>query len=251
MSALRAPRPPAAAWRALLAGALLQGPADGALEFLARYQLWLFGLLGLGALLSLVFFWLAYQRSERTPFGLEKDAARRRQNWALGTLSVLLVLGGVLFGLERYLIRLDGGGSAGTPAPEARPTEAATPTPILGGQPLVVDSSGCANPDVNLLKPGAGERIAGSYEIVGTASIPNFAFYKVEISSAATNGAWVTLAVGNVPRRAGPLGRFDTTPYAPGEYAFRLVATDNIGQAAPPCVIVVSLAPGVAPTVAP
>lgn len=250
MSASRAPRPPTAAWRNLVAGALLQGPAEGALEFLARYQLWLFGLLGLGALLSLVFFWLAYQRYERTPFGLEKDAARRRQNLALGALSLMLGLGGLIFGLERYFVP-GGGDAAGTPAPDARPTEAATPTPILGGQPLVVDSSGCENPDVNLLKPGNGERIAGSYEIVGTANIPNFAFYRVEISSAATNGAWVTLAVGNVPRSAGPLGRFDTSPYVPGEYAFRLVATDNVGQAAPPCVIVVSFAPGVAPTVAP
>lgn len=257
MSALPVPRPYAGAgrwlvawrWRGAAGLPLLQVPVDEALDFLARYQVWILGLVGLGALLSVIFFWLAYQRHERTPFGLEKDAARRRQNVALAALSLLLTLGAIVFGLDRYIVRREGG-AAGTLAPDARPTEAATPTPILGAQPLVVDSSGCDNPAVNLVKPGHGERIAGSYEIVGTANIPNFAFYKVEISSAATNGAWVTLAVGNVPKSADALGRFDTSPYEPGEYAFRLVATDNVGRAAPPCVIVVSFAPGVPPTAA-
>lgn len=219
---------------------------------LARYELWIYGVLGAAALFFLASFWSAYQHYERTPFGLEKDAARRRQNGALAALMSMLVLGGALFVFNRYLVfSLDA--AAATPGPgDARPTAAPTATLIRGGGPLVVDSSGCDNPGVTLLKPGPGERIAGSYEIVGTASIANFAFYKVEISGAATNGAWVTLAVGNVPQVEGPLGTFDTSPYQPGEYAFRLVVTNNVGEEAAPCVIAVTLAPGIeAPSPAP
>jgi hypothetical protein len=43
--------------------------------------------------------------------------------------------------------------------------------------------------------------------------------------------------------RDGVLASFDPRAYDPGEYAFRLVVTDNMGNAAPPCVIVVTLAP--------
>ncbi len=104
---------------------------------------------------------------------------------------------------------------------------------------VVVDSSGCQNPNVTLVKPTAGETLLGGYEVRGTANIPNFAFYKVEISGAATSGAWVTLVVGTVPQPGGVGGTGEPPPAQPGESAVRLVVTDPGGQPAPACVIVV------------
>lgn len=220
---------------------------DTALALLARYEAELYGLLGALALASLVFFWAAQRRLDQTPFGLEKDAARRRQNAALAAFVVIIAAGLAVFAFNRYALPAAGpAGVAGTPAPDATPLP--SPTPIQSGGPLVVDSSGCQNPAVTLTQPASGEKISGAYEIRGTANIPNFAFYKVEMSGAATSGAWVTLAVGNVPQVNSPLGSFDTAPYQSGEYAFRLVVTDNVGRAAPPCVIVVSLLGGVTPS---
>jgi hypothetical protein len=218
------------------------------LALVERYELWLYGLLGLLGLVYGRIAWAAAQRLDRTPFGLEKDDARRRLNGALVVLFGVVALGSSVFILNRYVAPSLTAASA-TPAPDERPTAIPTPTLIGSGVgPLVVDSSGCDQAAVALVRPQPGERITGSYEIVGTASLPNFAFYRVEISGAATNGAWVTLAVGNVPAVESPLGLFDTSPYAAGEYAFRLVVTDNVGQEAPPCVIVVNLSPGALPT---
>jgi hypothetical protein len=220
------------------------------LALLARWEAWIYGGLGVLASVCLIVFWAAYRRYERTPFGLERDAARRLQNAALAGLFALGLAGVAVFGLNRYADRSGGPLIAGTPAPAAASTPLPTPTPITSAGPLTVDSSGCENPEVTLIRPAPNQRLSGVVEVEGTANIPNFAFYQVEISGVATNGAWVTLAVGNLPKVQAVLGSFDTSPYQPGDYAFRLVVTDNVGRAAPPCVIVVSFAGG-APAPAP
>jgi hypothetical protein len=134
--------------------------------------------------------------------------------------------------------------------PTATPTPVPSATPILSGDRIVVDSSGCGGPGLKITKPESGENIAGAYEIRGTANLPNFAFYKVEISNASTSGTWVTVSVGREPKMDGSLGTFNTEPYPPGEYAFRLIVIDNMGRPSVPCVIVVSFGI-VAPTATP
>lgn len=217
---------------------------DAALALLARYELPLYGALVAVAAASLAVFWASQRQLSRTPFGLEKYALRRRQNLAAAGVFLALLGSLAVFGLNRYGVLAAPPEPAGTPAPAA--TALPTPTAIVKSGPLTVDSSGCRSEGVMLTQPASGETISGAYEMRGTASIPNFAFYKIEMSGAATSGAWVTLAVGNVPQIDAPLGTFDPAPYQPGTYALRLVVTDNVGQAAPPCVIVIALAGGAA-----
>jgi hypothetical protein len=212
------------------------------ISLIVQYERWVYGLLGLVALFYLRAVWAAYQRLEVTPFGLEKDAARRRLNASLAVLFAIAAFIAFIFTLDRYILPNLAAAQA-TPGPEQQPTAIPSPTPIQSAQPLVVDSSGCANPNATLVKPEPNERISNAYEVIGTADILNFAFYKIEISGLATSGAWVTLGVGNQPVRNDILARFDPNPYEPGEYAFRLVVTDNTGGALPPCVIVVTFAP--------
>ena len=94
---------------------------------------------------------------------------------------------------------------------------------------------------MTLADPGPNQQIAGSFEVRGTANIDNFAFYTLQISGANTNGAWVSLYVGNTPVVNGTLGSFDTSAYDSGAYAFRLVVKDSAGNFPPPCVVPVTL----------
>jgi hypothetical protein len=126
----------------------------------------------------------------------------------------------------------------------------ATASPVAASQNIVVDSSGCENPNATLTAPKKGQRIAGAYEVRGTANIPNLAFYKFEISGVGTNGEWLSLGVGTNPIVEGALGTFDATAREPGNYAFRLVVLDSSGNFPPPCVVTVTIA-GLAPTAAP
>ncbi len=217
---------------------------ESVLALLAEHERLVYGLLGLAALACLGLVWLALRRVEITPFGLEKNLARRRLNLALTGVLMCLALAAALYVLNRYITpALD---RTPTPLPpELQPTARPTATPIQSAGPLRVDSSTCDRDTVNLSRPAPGERITGEFNVIGTANVPNLAFYKIEVSGAATSGAWVTLIVGNEPKVNGRLGVFNINTYQllAGEYAFRLVATDNLGMEYPPCAVLVVFAP--------
>ena len=216
------------------------------LDLITRYERWIYFAVGVVALLAARVWWAAAQRADLAPFGMEKQIARSQQAAAGFLFLLLLALAGSMFVFNRYIGPILEAAQATLP-PELQPTAIPTATPIVSDAPIVVDSRGCQKDSVNLTRPAPNETLTGGYAVQGTASLPNFAFYRLEISSAATNGAWATLRVENVPIINGPLGHIDTTPYQPGEYAFRLMVTDRAGQAAPPCVIVVNFG-GARPT---
>jgi hypothetical protein len=55
--------------------------------------------------------------------------------------------------------------------------------------------------------------------------------------AALNDPSWLTIQAGEVITQESRLGYWDTTRLTPGDYALRLVVTDNQGQAADPCVI--------------
>lgn len=220
---------------------------EDVVRLVAEHEVRLYGLLGAVGLICLAFALLAVRRLGRTPFGLERALARRSLNAALAGLLVCLALGASLYLANRHVAPAWLAEPTDLP-PELRPTAAPTATPILSADPLIVDSSGCDPDRAMLTRPAGGERLTGEVEVLGTANVPNLAFYRLEISGVTTNGAWVTLNVGKEPRVNGRLGVFNVNSYQAGEYAFRLVVTDNLGRAYPACTIAVSFAPsGVAP----
>ena len=205
---------------------------------LIAYQNHIFIGLGVLAALALLVLWRARSYLGRTPFGLEREHALRRQNGAVGLLTVLLLLAMGLyltdqFVLPGYLI------PQVTTTPTPPPT--VTPSPIAVQTGIVVDSSGCENPDATVTAPRPGDRIAGAFEVLGTANTPNLAFYKVEISGVGTGGEWLSLTVGTDPVVEGALGTFDANAREPGEYAFRLVVLDNAGNFPAPCVLPITI----------
>jgi hypothetical protein len=209
-----------------------------AAEFVVRYQNQI--LIGLGVLGLIFLFRLVTARSylTTTPYGLEREVALRRQNAALAILSLLVIVALIVYLMQSVILpEIIGPPSTITPTPQ--PT--ATASPVATGGNIVVDSSGCDNPLATLTAPETGDRIAGSFEVRGTANIPNMAFFKFEISGAGTGGEWLSLGVGTDPKIDDVLGRFDSGARESGEYAFRLVVVDNAGQSPPPCVVVVTL----------
>lgn len=215
---------------------------EDVVRLLSEHEFRLYGLLGAVALICLALALLAVRRLGRTPFGLERALARRSLNNALTGLLACLALGVSLYLANRYVTPAWFAEPTDLP-PEFRPTVAPTATPILSAGPLTVDSSGCDPDRVMLTQPTGGARLTGEVEVLGTANVPNLAFYRIEISGVTTNGAWVTLNVGNEPKVNGRLGVFNVNSYQAGEYAFRLVVTDNLGQAYPACAVAVTFAP--------
>lgn len=214
-----------------------------AVLLIAKYQGWIYALLGAGGLILIYHLAQARQRLHQTLFGLEKEAALQRQNRALVMLILLLALAISTAVINRYIVP-NIGQLLATPTPENAATAAPSPSPIRPRGtpgPLVVDSSGCQNPAATLTEPKPKTQIAGSFEVRGTANIENFAFYTFEISGPNTQGAWVSLSVGNTPVVNGTLGTFDSSAYEPGEYAFRLVVKDSAGNFPLPCVVTVTL----------
>jgi hypothetical protein len=212
-----------------------------AIYLIARYQLWLYAVLGLAGVLYLRALWRANHLLGQTLFGLEKEAALEKRNGALVMLTILGALSVSVFVIDRVVAPQLRAASA-TATPAARPTAAPTPTPLgAGGGPLQVDSSGCENPQATLIEPLPGARISGSFVVRGTADTDNFAFFTLEIGGLGTNGQWVPLQVGNTPVQSGDLGTLDTSVYDSGEYALRLVVKDTTGSFPPPCVIAVTI----------
>ncbi|MGH2521279.1 MAG: hypothetical protein ACRDH2_02145 [Anaerolineales bacterium] len=212
-----------------------------AVALIAEYQNWAYALMGLGTLFYLRSVWQARQRLSQTPFGLERELAFRQQNSALAMILMLGALALSVYTLTHVVLpnMSLNPASASTPAPGQDSTPPSA-NPTTAG-PIVVDSSGCSNPNATLSDPQANQIIAGSFEVRGTASIDNFAFFKIEINGAGTSGQWVSLDVGNTPVISGTLGSFDTSAYEPGEYALRLVVLDSAGNSPPPCTIAVML----------
>lgn len=125
---------------------------------------------------------------------------------------------------------------ATTLAPDAATQAALNPTAAVPS-----GMSGCDPESIMLDSPKPGDPVSGIIELTGTANIPNFAFYKYEISAMGTN-IWATISAGDKPVTKEKLGDWDTTTLANGDYFLQLVVIDNAGKTLDPCVIAVRVA---------
>ena len=112
-------------------------------------------------------------------------------------------------------------------------------TPILT-QPVQSGMSGCVDGSNMISSPDPGDTLTGVVDVKGTANIPNFGFYKYEITPAGTQ-SWATIGANREPKIDDELGKFNTLSQSNGDYFLRLVITDNVGNALEPCVIAVRI----------
>ena len=101
--------------------------------------------------------------------------------------------------------------------------------------------NGCVPDQIIITSPQPGDVVNGSIQIIGTANVPNFGFYKYEIAPIGTQ-SWATISAGREAKQDEELGAWNTASLTNGEYFLRLVITDNEGASLEPCVIAVRVA---------
>ncbi len=226
------------------------------LLFVARNQNWIYLLLGMLGLVYLRSTFGAWHEYRAAFFSLERDRARERLVRGVLLLALCLVSVVGVFIIANFASPAVPVEKLPTPVPTvsllAEPGSAqpaapgdAQATPIPGQEAA---QSGCENPNATILAPEDGETVSGVVEIRGVASIPAFAFYKIELREGGSQ-EWRAILAGTEPvcEEGCPvddvLGRWDTSLLVPGEYALRLVVTDAVGNAPLPCTLSLRVVP--------
>ena len=127
----------------------------------------------------------------------------------------------------------------GTPQPEITGTpDAPTVEPTL---PAAV-TAGCT-PNINISSPANGSQVSGSVAFIGTANVPEFAFYKLEVNGPETNNQWASV-LGQVisqPIVNGLLGSGNFGAWAAGRYDVRLTVVDATSNEVGQCLVQIDL----------
>ncbi|NQS91109.1 MAG: hypothetical protein HQ574_01755 [Chloroflexi bacterium] len=214
------------------------------LRYLKDLEYLIYIVIGLFAVWHFRKFYLAWEELRAAAFGLEKESAQLRLNKSAALLVVLLFLGTAEFGLVSYII-------PSIPGVDPLPTPTidllATPTMTLPStDPVVVQETplpgteivqaGCVPEELMISYPENNAVVRGIVEIEGTVNIPDFGFYKFEISSA-NSDTWLTIQAGDSPKVDEMLGFWDTTQLEAGNYSLRLVVIDNQGLQRDPCAV--------------
>ncbi len=227
---------------------------EEALSFFRAFEVWIYLLLGLGGILYIRKFILAWQELRGATFGLERESAQMRLNQSASILVLLLTMAITEFVLVSFVAPSVPGA---IPLPTPTLDLLATPTMTLPANPQLTPgsplenspemltaqsnnsnsvSTGCVPGQVEISFPESGQEVSGVIGVVGTADIPNFGFYKFEIKRP-DETIWLTIQAGNAVVREGKLGDWDTTRLTPGEYQLGLAVVDNQAKASPACVI--------------
>lgn len=234
---------------------------EEALRFSRAYELWIYLFLGLWGLYFIRKFILAWDELREAVFGLERENAQGRLNRAAGFLVLLLMFAVAEFILVTFISpafpavsaqstpKLDLLASATTTLPLQTPGTQSS-LPVIETQSGVDTSAGCIPGQLEILSPQNGQDISALVEVVGTASIPNFGFYKFEIKRP-DESIWLTIQAGNSAVVAGKLGDWDTSRLTPGEYQLGLVVVDNEANSSPSCTILVRVFRAPEPTSGP
>jgi hypothetical protein len=102
----------------------------------------------------------------------------------------------------------------------------------------------CGNPSWTITQPRPGTVLHGTFAVYGTATHPQFSFYRLQISGSGTNDAdFATLQVYQTPVTNGELGTINTAAFAPGDYWLRLTVVDITGNDPPQCTVRVRFDP--------
>ena len=229
-------------------------------SWVARFGPWLYAAIGLAMLWAGRAYWLAEQALRQSQYGVQRERAAEARALALSVLLiavsglglVLLFSQGISPGLAA--LRFD----TPTPAlvlvtavptaapdvsillpgqPSPTPSGSATPAPTITPVPLA--GSGCRVASATITSPLPGAVISGQVDVRGSANIPDFAFYVLEISTVGDN--WLNLSTEDKPVQDGLLGRWNASLYTPGEYAFRLIVYDARGAFPEPCTLPITI----------
>lgn len=182
-------------------------------------------------------------------YGLEREIANRHKNQAISALVLVGLLIFTEFFLAVFLV---------PNIPALSQLATTTMNPLLtptGTFPLqfletigagtadvtpIIQATGCIPGQIDITSPKPGDEIQGSIVLKGSATIPNFGFYKYEFSTIGSD-TWATILANRKVVQDGDLGNWDASAITTGDYQLRLVVTDNQGNELPACVIPVRI----------
>ena len=215
------------------------------LRYLKDLEYLIYLVLGAFTVWQLRKFFYSWEELRASAFGLEKENAQIHLNRSAALLVILLFLATAEFGLVSFII-------PAMPAVEPLPTATldllATPTTTivvesesvapeettLPGTAII--QSGCIPEQVMITFPENNATVRDIVEVEGTVNIPDFGFYKFEISRGESEN-WLTIQAGDTPREDEMLGFWDTTRLEQDNYYLRLVVIDNQGIQLDPCLV--------------
>jgi hypothetical protein len=222
---------------------------EQAFAFFRNFEIWIYLLLGLGILLALRKFIMAWQELRGAGFGLERDNAQARLNQSASVLVLLITMVVAEFVMVSFIVpSIPGAIPLFTPTLDLLTTPTITlavasdQTTTTPGVPVAVPGTeqpqedGCVLGKVQIDFPQAGSEVSGLVTVTGTVDIENFGFYKIE-SRRPDEAIWAILLAGNQPVNSGDLGTWDTRRLVPGEYQLSVVPVDTEAKTLPRCVV--------------
>jgi hypothetical protein len=130
------------------------------------------------------------------------------------------------------------------PASVIRITPTPTETPPGTIEPNAPEPIGCDTDNATLRVPRNGQVVHQVVEVIGTAYVDNFAFYKLEISGPSTNGQYGTIEQLTQPvTTTGRLSQFNPIAFEEGWYLYRVGVFNNTGQLAASCAVNIYIRP--------
>jgi len=213
------------------------------LQFFTEYETVIYLILGAGAIFSLRALLSAWSEWRLAVFGLEKELIFQRVRISGSFLILFLLIGLSQFCLVTFVVpylpasaflstptlnltqAVGASSQAGTPSTDAT----VPPAPPPG-------SIGCVPGQLVFTFPEPGAEVRGKITLRATVNLPDLGFFKYEYA-AMSSEEWITIAADNANRLDGELSAWDTTNLTPGDYQIRLVATNNLGETLPPCII--------------
>jgi hypothetical protein len=222
----------------------------GILSFFANLAPFIFALLALGLIFGLRQITRARSEERGAAFGLEREIAQNHMRQATATLGVVTFLALAEFALVVFIVpNIPGLTQLATPTMNPLTTPTGTfPLEFMetlgvvtpGGPTATAQATGCIPGQIDITTPKSGDTVNGSIELVGTADVPNFGFYKYEFAPLGSD-TWATILANNKVIQDGNLGNWDTSAITPGDYQLRLVVSDNQGNNLPACVVPVRI----------
>jgi hypothetical protein len=217
---------------------------------LASYEPLIYIALAIGGLFAFRRMWRSWREWRDSVYGLEREFALRRLAQATAAAFFILALVFVEFFIATFIApTLPATDILSTPTLDLLLTPDNTLSPAEATQAALSPTteappsgmSGCIPDQIMITSPEPSDIVSGTIEIVGTANIPNFGFYKYEVARYGTQD-WATISADRKPIQNEKLGDWNTASLTNGDYFLRLVVTDNVGMALEPCVIAVRIA---------
>jgi len=212
--------------------------------FLSTYEGLIYIILLLGGIFIARWLLNSWRVWRAAIFGLEREISQRRFARALAAALVLFALALGEFIVASFIVpSIPPSAFIPTPTVDLLVTPTGT---ISADMAATIEarpapqaenfSEGCIPGELIVDSPIPGQALSGIVELVGTVDIPNFGFYKFEVSPIGEEN-WATIYAGRDVVNDDVLGRIDTAELTPGDYHLRLVLINNLGESLPPCIV--------------